>query len=140
MCSWEDEVVVVMNPMADWEAELGKALQCVEQTQRQKAGALLSVIPPRAEWDEFLESIQAEWRIWRHNLKQYPNCLVTLYGGLAFFQYDEKTFWSHFANAVGSEPLPNNHQAEINAAFANTAEDLAFKVQRGDLPPYNASS
>ena len=121
-----------MGHLAYWEAELGKVWQRVEKTQRQKTGALLSVIPQRAQWDEFLASIHTEWPTWRRQLGQYPHCLVVLYGGLAFFQYDEKTFWPHFANAVGSESLSNNHQTDINAAFATAAEQLALTIQRGD--------
>ncbi len=121
-----------MSHMAHWEANLGKAFQRVKKTQRRKAGALLSVIPHRAQWDDLLESIQAEWQTWRRNLGRYPNCLVVLYGGLAFFEYDEQTFWPYFAKAVGSESLSNNHQTEINNAFAKVAENLELRIQRGD--------
>jgi len=121
-----------MSHLTNWEAELGKVLQRVEKTQRQKAGALSSVIPHRAKWDEFLESVKAEWQTWRSNLGRYPNCLVVLYGGLAFFEYGEKTFWPYFAKAVGSEPISNNHQTEINTAFAKVADNLELKIQRRD--------
>src|SRR5437879_13596464 len=106
-----------MSHLTNWEAELGKVLQRVEKTQRQKAGALLFVVPHRAKWDEFLESIKGEWQIWRSNLGQYPNCLVVLCGGLAFFEYDEKRFWQYFAYHVGCKSLSNNHQYEYNNSF-----------------------
>lgn len=118
-----------MSILTNWEAEFGKALQHVEKARLQRTGVLLSTIPNHAKWYEFLESIKAEWQEWRSNLGLYPDCLVVLYGGLAFYEYDEKKFWPYFFKAVGSE-LPINQKTEINVDFAKTAEGLGLRILR----------
>jgi hypothetical protein len=49
---------------------------------------------------------------------------------LAFYDYDENRFWPQFAKAVGSKPLPDSQQGEINRAFARAAESCGLKIRR----------
>jgi hypothetical protein len=113
-----------------WEDHFQKALQVIDEAKRQKAGALSPAIPNHEKWDEFLGLVKAEWQTWRRNLYSYPHCLVVLYGGLAFYEYDENRFWPQFASAVGREHLPSNQQIEFNDAFAKAAESLGLKIRR----------
>lgn len=117
-------------PLGDWEETFEKALQVINEAGRQMACALLPAIPNREQWDEFLRSVKIEWKAWRRNLCSYPHCLVVLYGGLAFYEYDENRFWPQFANAVGSEPLPTNQQGEINGVFARAVESCGLQIRR----------
>jgi hypothetical protein len=96
-----------------------------------KAGFLLSIIPGRTDWDEFLLSVKVEWKTWHDNLQSLPYCLLMLYGGLAFYEYDYNTFWPQFANAVGTDAFPANRQTEINHAFQEIAEELGLKINKG---------
>src|ERR1700675_4419767 len=116
--------------LRDWETGFEKELQRVEITERQKAGALLFAVPNHASWEEFLTTVKEEWRVWRHDLTGHPSCLLVLYGGLAFYEYDENTFWPQFAKAVGSDRLGANQQGEINVAFAKAVESLGLKIRR----------
>lgn len=116
--------------LANWEDNFQKALQTIDKIERQKAGALLSVIPAREAWDEFLGSTKAEWQAWRRDLYQLPHCLIILYGGLAFYEYDENKFWPQFAKAIGSERLPDSQQNEASVAFAKAAESLGLQIRR----------
>jgi hypothetical protein len=116
--------------LGDWEEAFKKALLIIDKAKRQTAGVLLSTIPSRAKWDEFLRSANVEWRTWRGELSQFPNCLIVLYGGLAFYEYDENRFWPQFAKAVGSEPLSTNQQGEINGVFARAAESCGLQIRR----------
>lgn len=110
-----------------WEGIFRKELHAIPLANRLKAGVLLQVIPNREDWDDFTASVKTEWHSWCHELIKYPKCLVVLYGGLAFYEYDENTFWPQFYEAVGNE-LPDNQQAEINNAFSKATEQLSLKI------------
>lgn len=117
------------NRLEDWESSLKKELECIEVAERQKAGSLLRVIPNHADWERFLATVKGEWQTWRHDLTRYPNCLIVLYGGLAFYEYDENRFWPQFAEAVGDQ-FPANRQGETNRAFAKACETFGLMVRR----------
>jgi len=128
------------NTLANWETSFGMALQCIDIVERQKAGTLLSTIPNHVNWDDFLATVKAEWQTWRGNLGRYPNCLVVLYGGLAFYEYDENTLWPQFARAIGSERLPTSQQDQINTAFSKVAKSLGLKIHHRDSITYYVGS
>jgi hypothetical protein len=115
--------------LSDWENELAKSIQKLEQSSRIKTAVLLPLVPSLPDWDEFKISIKADWLSWKRDLLRYRACLVMLYSGLAYHEYDENTFWPQFAEAVGSEPLPANRQQEINGAFAEAAKFFALPVK-----------
>jgi hypothetical protein len=119
-----------MTSLNTFEVDYEKCFQGIAGDKRQKAGALLPIIPPRERWEHFLSSIRTEWNIWRRDLTKYPKCLIVLYGGLAFYEYDENTFWPQFYKAVGSDQLPANQQTDINNAFSKVAEQLGLKIQQ----------
>ena len=119
------------NRLENWESNIEEELCCIEVAERQKAGALLRVVPNHADWDRFLATVKKEWWIWRHDLTRYPNCLVVLYGGLAFYEYDENKFWPQFAEAVGDR-VPANRQIDINRQFAEAAESFGLKIRQRD--------
>ncbi len=116
--------------LADCERSFEKKLEGLDAATRLKAGALLPLIPEREQWTVFLTTIQSEWTAWEHDLNRYPACLLILYGGLAFYEYDERVFWPHFAKAIGKCSVPPNRQTEINQAFSQTAQRLGFRMLR----------
>ena len=118
--------------LADWEKRFAEAIGRVECAEGKVCAALLPIIPDRARWEEFLTCIGAEWKNWKGRLSEHPSCLVILYCGLAFYEYDEHTFWPQFAKVVGSERLPVNQQTDINGAFAIAADHFRLKVKRRD--------
>lgn len=113
-----------------WEVSFEEKLESLDATTRHKAGGLLPLIPDRERWTAFLTTIQSEWSAWECDLARYPGCLIVLYGGLAFYEYDERVFWRHFATAIGKNSIPQNHQTEINSWFSQAAEHLGFKILR----------
>lgn len=119
-----------MNRLPSYEIDFEKEFLRIDMAKRQQAGALLPVIPDRVKWDDFLVAVKTEWKTWRSNLEQYTYCLAVLYGGLAFYEYDENTFWPRFEKAIESEPLPANQKTGINQAFSKVAERLGLKLQR----------
>lgn len=115
--------------LSHWEGSFASGIEQIELSVRHRGGALLPIIPDHRRWDDFLESVQAEWRDWRDNLLLHPSCLTVLYGGLALYEYDENTFWPQFAKSVGSNPLPPNQQTEINTEFAKAAKHFGFALR-----------
>ena len=113
-----------------WEVSFDDDLETLDPTTRHKAGSLLPLIPDREQWTAFLTTIQSEWIAWRHDLSRYPACLLFLYGGLAFYKYNECVFWPHFAKATGQELIPPNQQSKINQAFSWALERLGFRILR----------
>lgn len=130
----------MMNNLACWENQLRKWSQTVERSARKQAGTLLPVIPGREDWDDFLEAVKENWDDWQDNLERYPNCLLVLYGGLAFYEYDDNTLWRHFAEAVGCHALTGNQQTEINRHFSKVAHELGLYVDRHNNITYSISS
>src|SRR5690349_15316366 len=103
--------------LADWEKRFAPALARGDSAARGWGSALLRPIPERTTWEEFIACVGIEWKSWKSKLLDHPSCLVILYCGLAFYEYDEHTFWPQFAKVIGSDGLPVNQQTEINGAF-----------------------
>jgi hypothetical protein len=123
--------------LGDWEQCFKSGLRKIEKPE--KAGALLPLIPERARGENFLESVKSEWGEWEVGV--YPCCLVILYGGLAFYEYVDNTFWPQFSKAVGRDSLPSNQQTDINQAFLNAARSFKLPIlKRDDSTDYVGSA
>lgn len=118
--------------LKNWEKNFSAAIQKMTLSERSKAGALLLVVPDHSQWDNYLTSIRTEWQSWRPMLWQYPSCLLVLYAGLAFYEYDENRFWLPFAKSVGIERVPPNQQQEINNAFERAAKYFGLGFRSRD--------
>ena len=116
-----------MPTISDWENRFREDIEKIAQSPRLKAGALLSVVPDREVWNEFLDVMKT---FWRRASDEFPCCLLILYDGLAFYEYEKGEFWPQFAEAVGSEPLPANQQGEMNESFAKVARKYNLKIRR----------
>lgn len=117
--------------LSEWESSFHNGLQ--QETvsgARAKAGALLPIIPDYEGWHRFLESVKAGWDAWLQDFQKNSHCVVVLYGGLAFYEYEEARFWPHFEKAVAQQNISSNKQKNINAAFACSAEKLGLPVLR----------
>ena len=51
-------------PLQNWESRFAKAIGAITADQRDTSGALLPVIPPREEWEQFIADVQSEWWNW----------------------------------------------------------------------------
>jgi len=123
---------MIASSLLNYEIIFRKIFQDIEESKRKKPGALLPFIPGHEQWDEFLEAVKKDWATWRESFEKYPSCLIVLYGGLAFYEYDENTLWPQFAKAVGTKALHGYQQSEINTAFARAAEAFGLKINRRD--------
>lgn len=116
--------------LADWEKRFAPALASVGCADGKVRSAILPAIPERGTWEDFLTCVGIEWKIFKSRLLDYPSCLVILYCGLAFYEYDEHTFWPQFAKVIGSDGLPVNQQTEINGAFAEAVNHFRLPIKR----------
>ncbi len=132
--------------LTNWNAHFEASLEQISFEDRSRAGSLLPVIPNRQQWEEFLSQVKAEWRAWRRNLSLHRYCLIVFYGGLAFYEYAEATFWPQFAKAVNEgvptftlfsegntavqKTLAANRRTEINHEFAEAASGIGLKILR----------
>jgi hypothetical protein len=120
------------NPLRIWENEFKRAILDIEINRKNTAGAILSVVPHRMRWEDYLDSVRSEWANWKISLGSYPACLVVLYCGIAFFNYEDLRFWCYFSEAVsgrpGADPPSPSHQTQINKSFRKALEDYQFKI------------
>ncbi len=115
-----------MPKISDWEERFCKSIEKIDESKRQMAGALLPVIPEREDWDEFLGLMKT---FWKRAVDDFSCCLLILYDGLAFYEYDANRFWPQFQKAVKTN-LPSAEQERINIAFARTARKYDLKIRR----------
>ncbi len=115
-----------MPKISDWEERFHGDIEKIESSQRQKAGAMLSVIPERDDWNEFLGLMKP---FWRRAVDDFPCCLLILYDGLAFYEYDTNRFWPQFRKVVDPD-LPSTEQERINTAFARVARKYNLKIRQ----------
>ncbi len=122
---------LMATELESWERNLEKLITEIDLPLRHRAGALLPVIPDRLQWEDFTASVKAEWTKWCTRLITYPHCLVVLYGGVAFYEYDENKLWPQFAKTVGDDSLSGKgyYQHEINVAFEHAAQSLGLTTQ-----------
>lgn len=118
-------------PVGDWENTFAERLRQTLPSVRGKSGALLSLIPCRAQWEEFLADMRAQWRYengYYSVRRERPHCFTVLIGGVAFYQYDENRFWPQFAQATAGGHISSQLQHEISADFARVARQLGLKI------------
>jgi len=119
----------MFGTLADWENYFAAKIQRGGHSNGASHAVLLPVVPDRITWDAFIASVRGEWKNWKSQLPGCPSCLLMLYCGLAFYEYDENTFWPQFAKAVGSDDLPANQQTEINGVFAAAVHQFQLELK-----------
>lgn len=119
----------MLTELSEWEQKLRRDLGDFSPPTKAKAAGILPLVPSLADWDGFKAAVKSEWTIWKKDLLRYPVSLVLLYAGLAFYEYDDNTFWPHFAEAAGCGTLPANQQQEINGAFATAAKRFGLELK-----------
>jgi hypothetical protein len=113
--------------LTDWEGRYVEAIGRAVLKRGEEHATLLPVVPDRTKWEVFVACITPDWK---NELLQKPACLVIFYCGLAFYEYDENTFWPQFAKIVGSDCLSPNHQTEINGAFGEATRRFGLQLKR----------
>lgn len=114
--------------LAEWEDLFEEKLETLNVDRRHNPGALLHLLPSQDQWDTYTSVIRSEWNLWQRDLDRYPACLIVLYGGLAFYEYQERSFWPHFAKTVNRETISPLDQTKINKAFVEASKRFRFPV------------
>jgi hypothetical protein len=120
----------MFGTLADWENHFVAKIRRDSRSGNASHAALLPVVPDRVTWDAFKTSISNEWASWKSQLSERPACLLMLYCGLAFYEYDENKFWPQFAKTVGSEAIGPNQQSEINGVFGVAVQHFRLELKR----------
>ena len=115
-----------MPKISDWEKRFREEIEKVDESKRQAAGALLPVIPNHENWNEFLGLMK---KFWKRALDDFPCCLLLLYDGLAFYEYDANRFWPEFQKATETN-IPSTEQEGINRAFAKASREYNLKIRK----------
>ncbi len=123
------DLTATPDTLLNWEKNFSDLVQNTELIARAKAGVLLSVIPNHTQWEDFLRTVRTEWKMWRKDLSQNPACVLMLYCGLAFYEYEDNRFWPQFSKSIGSMLLPPNRQNECNDAFAKGVQHFGLKLK-----------
>lgn len=129
--SSQTEISSLSSRLIPWETKFRGKLANDKPESLTQAGYLLSVIPSHQQWDIFLEDIRSEWTNWQRCLDDFPYCLVVLFGGVAFFEYQDNTFWPQFATAVGTGSIDPNKQRQITTRYSDIISKLGLKLLHG---------
>lgn len=112
-----------------YESAFNQSLSAMTSAERNRAGVLLRTIPSRSEWDQFVAAAKASWGAWQRKPETYPSCLVVLYGGLAFLEYEDASFWPKFAAAVGcpEKSLPSLY-GKLNRVYCEAVRQRGLRL------------
>lgn len=130
-----------MRSLVLWEKRFNEKLDSIDTDQRDAAGVLLKAIPSRSDWESFLTDLRAIWESSANPLSGYRACTIMLYGGIAFFEYEDNRFWPKVARVLGVSPIPGNKQSQINEWYSRSAERFDLPIsERSGATQYVGSS
>jgi len=115
-----------MKNYADWNSHFESKLGEIPNERRRKPGAFLSVVPGGEEWESYLNFVRCKWRLGR--ITEFPFCLLALYAGVAFYNYESGDFWGPFAAAVGVESISPAQCHQLNEFFFYHAEEIGLET------------
>lgn len=98
----------------------------IPDDERERAGALLRCVPDRTEWEDLQQMLGNSFWSVNHMAQLYqnlfPHLLLVLYAGVAFHEYKDATFWTHFCRAIGLDSISPNCKNKLNKNFAQAAK------------------
>lgn len=115
-----------MQSYSDWNSYFEERFDKIAPERHCKPGAFLSVVPPAADWENYLEFIRREWRLGR--ITEFPFCLLTLYAGVAFYNYESGDFWKPFADAVGAQSISPGQYHQLNDFLVHHATEIGLET------------
>ena len=110
----------------DWDAHFESKLDKIPDERSRKPGAFLSVVPCGAEWESYLEFVRRKWCFGR--ITEFPFCLLTLYAGVAFHDYESGDFWQPFAKAVGVNSISQKQYNQLTDYFFYHAKEIGLET------------
>ncbi|MCP9495656.1 MAG: hypothetical protein MSG64_14515 [Pyrinomonadaceae bacterium MAG19_C2-C3] len=115
-----------MKNYADWESHFEDEFNKISAERRHKPGAFLSVVPLGAEWENYKDFVRCGWRIGR--ITEFPFCLLTLYAGVAFYDYESGDYWKPFAAAVGVKSISPMQYNKLNDYLFYHAREIGLET------------
>jgi hypothetical protein len=112
-----------------FEAELAARWSGVDPGSRKRAGSLLALVPSRERWQDFLRAWKsASLSYWLLHASECPHALAVLFGGFAFFEYDETSFWPQFKRDLW--PMSEAQVADLRGAHERAIKALGLEMVR----------
>ncbi len=115
-----------METYTDWDSRFEAEFNKITVERRRKPGAFLSVVPHGTEWEKFLDFVRRGWCFGR--ITEFPFCLLTLYAGIAFYEYESGDFWKPFAAAVGVKSISPLQYNKLNDYFFYHAKEIGLET------------
>jgi hypothetical protein len=115
-----------MKTYSDWNSHFEEQFSRISPERHRKPGTFLSVVPNVVDWHNYLEFIRREWRFGR--ITEFPFCLLTLYAGVAFYNYESGDFWKPFAEAVGAKSISPNQYKQLNDFLVYHADEIGLET------------
>ncbi|MFN2453718.1 MAG: hypothetical protein ABR577_05810 [Pyrinomonadaceae bacterium] len=115
-----------MKNYVDWNSHFESKLGEISNERRCKPGAFLSVVPGGEEWESYLNFVRSKWHLGR--IEEFPFCLLTLYAGVAFYDYESGDFWKPFAAAVGVASISPAQYHQLNDFFFYHAKEIGLET------------
>lgn len=122
----KQEINAEISLLEDWEKKFNNKLKLIKNINC--AGSLLSLIPEHGEWDDFLDALKPEWETWKKDFEKYPCCLIVFLCGVAFYDYDDNTFWPNIAKSLTLEQITLNQQGNIKKALYLVAQKFGLEI------------
>ncbi len=117
------------SQMTKWETDLAHKWSPLHGSERRRAGSLLTLIPGRPEWQEFIAAWKAHsLGYWLLYTPEYPHAIAVLFGGFAFFEYEETSFWPQFKRDLW--PISEAQTAALRTAHERAIDRLGLELVR----------
>ena len=120
--------LVSTSALDSYESYFKESINQVDIDARQRAGILLPLIPNAEDWEAFASMVANIWDGSKSRLLMYPHCLLIFYAGIAFYEYEENSFWPHFAKMLGAKAFDPNKQRDFNSIYSQVLHELGLKL------------
>lgn len=126
-----------MDRFQKWEQAFGSTLAKMTIDQRKRCGGLIPLLPSHSEWLRFVKDAKDEWNILAENLYRFPLCIIALYAGVVFFEYQHKATgywaWHKLAEILDVKSAPSTVRI-FNTVFLKSFQNLGFSLRfRGSM-------
>lgn len=119
----------VSQDIADFENEFAGSWARIDADKRIRAGSLLALVPSRPRWQAFIKAWRsASLAYWLMHAREYPHAIAVLFGGFAFFEYEETSFWPQFARDLWA--LTEVQKTALRTAHERSISRLGLEMVR----------
>lgn len=117
----------VAQDVSDFETDLAGRWTAIDPGSRMRAGSLLVLVPDRARWRDLIRAWRgASLGHWLIHAQEYPHAIAVLFGGFAFFEYEETSFWPQFTRDLW--PISEIQKTALRGAHERAITHLGLEM------------